>query len=33
MHRLDHSFAAEFDPAKPITLTGAVTKVEWSVMW
>ena len=25
-----HSFAAEFDADKPITLTGAVTKVEWS---
>ena len=24
-----HSFAAEYDSAKPITLTGAVTKVEW----
>ena len=24
-----HSFAAEFDAAKPIKLTGAVTKVEW----
>jgi hypothetical protein len=24
-----HSFAAEFDAAKPITLTGAVTKIEW----
>ena len=24
-----HSFAAEFDPGKPITLTGVVTKVEW----
>ena len=24
-----HSFAAEYDNAKPITLTGAVTKVEW----
>ena len=24
-----HSFAAEFDPAKPITLKGVVTKVEW----
>ena len=24
-----HSFAAEFDVNKPITLTGAVTKVEW----
>jgi uncharacterized protein DUF6152 len=24
-----HSFAAEFDSNKPVTLTGAVTKVEW----
>ncbi|MBZ5577358.1 MAG: hypothetical protein LAP40_12425 [Acidobacteriia bacterium] len=24
-----HSFAAEFDSTKPITLTGTVTKVEW----
>ena len=24
-----HSFAAEFDGTKPVTLTGAVTKVEW----
>jgi hypothetical protein len=24
-----HSFAAEFDAGKPITLTGVVTKVEW----
>src|SRR5712692_10119238 len=24
-----HSFAAEFDTNKPITLQGAVTKVEW----
>ncbi|HEU4619157.1 MAG TPA: DUF6152 family protein [Gammaproteobacteria bacterium] len=24
-----HSFAAEFDSAKPISLTGTVTKVEW----
>ena len=24
-----HSFAAEFDAAKPFTLTGKVTKVEW----
>jgi hypothetical protein len=24
-----HSFAAEYDNAKPITLTGLVTKVEW----
>jgi len=25
-----HSFAAEFDAARPITLTGIVTKVEWT---
>ena len=25
-----HSFAAEYDAAKPVTLTGAVTKVEWA---
>jgi hypothetical protein len=25
-----HSFAAEFDSNKPITLTGKVTKVEWT---
>ena len=24
-----HSFAAEYDSTKPITLTGTVTKVEW----
>lgn len=24
-----HSFAAEYDNSKPITLTGTVTKVEW----
>lgn len=24
-----HSFAAEYDSAKPVTLTGIVTKVEW----
>ena len=24
-----HSFAAEFDGTKPVTLKGAVTKVEW----
>jgi hypothetical protein len=24
-----HSFSAEFDEKKPITLTGVVTKVEW----
>jgi len=25
-----HSFTAEFDAAKPIVLTGTVTKVEWT---
>jgi hypothetical protein len=25
-----HSFAAEFDRDKPVTLTGTVTKVEWT---
>lgn len=25
-----HSFAAEFDHTKPIAVTGAVTKVEWT---
>ena len=25
-----HSFAAEFDADKPITLSGIVTKVEWT---
>ena len=25
-----HSFSAEFDEKKPITLTGTVTKVEWT---
>jgi hypothetical protein len=25
-----HSFAAEFDAAKPFKLTGAVTRVEWA---
>ena len=25
-----HSFAAEFDLNKPVTLTGAVTRVEWA---
>lgn len=25
-----HSFAAEFDASKPITLKGIVTKIEWS---
>ena len=24
-----HSFAAEYDSKKPVTLTGSVTKVEW----
>jgi hypothetical protein len=24
-----HSFTAEYDAAKPVTLTGTVTKVEW----
>jgi hypothetical protein len=24
-----HSFAAEFDASKPVTLTGTVTKIEW----
>ena len=24
-----HSFAAEYDASKPITITGTVTKVEW----
>ena len=24
-----HAFAAEYDPQKPITLTGTVTKMEW----
>jgi len=24
-----HSFAAEYDAAKPVTMTGTVTKVEW----
>ena len=27
--RAHHSFAAEYDSKKPITLTGTVTKVEW----
>lgn len=27
--RAHHSFAAEYDSKKPVTLTGAVTKVEW----
>lgn len=25
-----HSFAAEFDASKPVTLKGTVTKIEWS---
>ena len=25
-----HSFAAEFDEKKPVSLTGTVTKVEWT---
>ena len=25
-----HSFVAEYDGAKPVTLTGAVTKLEWT---
>ena len=25
-----HSFVAEYDAGKPITLTGAVTKIEWT---
>jgi hypothetical protein len=25
-----HSFGAEYDNAKPITLTGVVTKIDWS---
>ena len=25
-----HSFAAQYDPEKPITLSGKVTKVEWT---
>jgi hypothetical protein len=25
-----HSFAAEFDANKPVTMTGVVTKVEWT---
>ena len=25
-----HSFAAQYDPNKPVTLTGVVTKVEWT---
>ncbi len=25
-----HSFGAEYDSAKPVTLTGVVTKIDWS---
>ena len=25
-----HSFSAEFDATKPVTMTGSVTKVEWT---
>jgi len=25
-----HSFAAEYDSSKPVTVTGSVTKVEWT---
>jgi hypothetical protein len=25
-----HSFLAEFDPSKPVSLTGPVTKIEWT---
>lgn len=25
-----HSFGAEYDPNKPITITGVVTKIEWT---
>jgi hypothetical protein len=25
-----HAFSAEFDANKPVTLTGTVTKVEWT---
>jgi len=28
--RAHHSFAAEFDAAKPVTVRGAVNKVEWT---
>ena len=28
--RAHHSFAAQYDGSKPVTLTGVVTKVEWT---
>src|SRR5438067_13782817 len=28
--RAHHSFAAEFDRSKPVTITGTVTKLEWA---
>ena len=28
--RAHHSFAAEYDAQKPVTLSGSVTKVEWT---
>ncbi len=28
--RAHHSFAAEYDAAKPVTLTGKVTEVQWT---
>ena len=28
--RAHHSFAAQFDPMKPISIVGSVTKVEWT---
>ena len=28
--RAHHSFGAEYDASKPITLTGVVTKIEWT---
>ena len=28
--RAHHSFAAQYDATKPVTLTGAVTKIEWN---